>query len=68
MEFREKREPQLRLPRLKIPDATGAQDGETFFIVIFSGAHSGVDTHVPFPNTVVKDPSGDGTANLTVGE
>ena len=39
-----------------------------FFIVIFSGVFSGVETHVPFPNTVVKDLSGDGTANLTVGE
>ena len=38
------------------------------FIVIISGAHSEVETHVPFPNTVVKDLSGDGTANLTVGE
>ena len=34
----------------------------------FSGAHSGVATHVPFPNTVVKDSSGDGTVNLTMGE
>ena len=39
-----------------------------FFIVFFSGAHSGVATHVPFPNTVVKDPSGDGTVQLTMGE
>ena len=39
-----------------------------FFIVIFFGVHSGGVTHVPFPNTVVKNPSGDGTANLTVGE
>ena len=39
-----------------------------FFIVFFSGAHSGVATHVPFPNTVVKDPSGDGTVNSTMGE
>ncbi len=27
-----------------------------------SGVHSGVVTHVPFPNTIVKDSSGDGTA------
>ena len=39
-----------------------------FFIVFFSGAHSGVATHVPFPNTAVKDPSGDGTVNSTMGE
>ena len=33
-----------------------------------SGAYSGVATHVPIPNTHVKDSSGDGTAYLTVGE
>ena len=36
--------------------------------IYFSGAHSGVDTHVPFPNTVVKDSSGDGTVTWTMGE
>ena len=41
---------------------------KTFFIVIFSGVHSGADTHVPFPNTVVKGSSGDGTVQLTMGE
>ena len=39
-----------------------------FEIGFFSGAYGGAETHVPFPNTVVKDPSGDGTAYLTVGE
>ena len=39
-----------------------------FFIGIFSGAHGGGVTHVPFPNTVVKASSGDGTVNLTMGE
>ena len=44
-------------------------DLKTFFIVIFfSGVHGGADTHVPFPNTVVKGSSGDGTVNLTMGE
>ena len=35
---------------------------------IFSGVYSGEATHVPFPNTVVKSSSGDGTAYLSVGE
>ena len=35
---------------------------------IFSGVYSGAETHVPFPNTVVKGSSGDGTVNLTMGE
>ena len=35
---------------------------------IFSGVYSGEETHVPFPNTVVKSSSGDGTAYLSVGE
>ena len=35
---------------------------------IFSGVHSGAKTLVPFPNTVVKASSGDGTVNLTMGE
>ena len=35
--------------------------GVVFLIVIFSGADSGAETHVPFPNTVVKGSSGDGT-------
>ena len=35
--------------------------GDVFLIVIFSGADSGAETHVPFPNTVVKGSSGDGT-------
>ena len=39
-----------------------------FFNDFFSGAYGGVDTHVPFPNTFVKDSSGDGTVNLTMGE
>ena len=44
-------------------------DLKTFFIVIFfSGVHGGADTHVPFPNTVVKGSSGDGTVHLTMGE
>ena len=33
-----------------------------------SGVYSGAETHVPFPNTVVKGSSGDGTVNLTMGE
>ena len=35
-----------------------------YYILIdfLSGVHSGVETHVPFPNTIVKDSSGDGTA------
>ncbi len=37
-------------------------------LFLFSGAHSGVETPVPFPNTMVKDSSGDGTVNLTMGE
>ena len=35
---------------------------------IFSGVYSGEATHVPFPNTVVKSSSGDGTAHMSVGE
>ena len=35
---------------------------------IFSGVHSGAKTLVPFPNTIVKGSSGDGTVNLTMGE
>ena len=35
---------------------------------IFSGVYSGEETHVPFPNTVVKSSSGDGTAQMSVGE
>ena len=35
---------------------------------IFSGVYSGEETHVPFPNTVVKSSSGDGTAYMSVGE
>ena len=35
---------------------------------IFSGVYSGEATHVPFPNTVVKSSSGDGTAHMRVGE
>ena len=42
--------------------------GDVFLIVIFSGADSGAETHVPFPNTVVKSSSGDGTAHQSVGE
>ena len=42
---------------------------ETLFeIGFFSGAYGGAETHVPFPNTVVKGSSGDGTVNLTMGE
>ena len=37
-------------------------------IGFFSGAYSGAETHVPFPNTAVKGSSGDGTVNLTMGE
>ena len=33
-----------------------------------SGAYSGAETHVPFPNTAVKGSSGDGTVHLTTGE
>ena len=39
-----------------------------FKLLFFSGVHSGAVTHVPFPNTVVKGSSGDGTVNLTMGE
>ncbi len=39
-----------------------------FEIGFFSGAYGGAETHVPFPNTVVKGSSGDGTVNLTMGE
>ena len=35
---------------------------------IFSGVHGGAKTLVPFPNTIVKGSSGDGTVNLTMGE
>ena len=42
---------------------------ETFSMIgFFSGAYSGAETHVPFPNTAVKGSSGDGTVNLTMGE
>lgn len=47
------------------------QDFQTDLIsslIFFSGAHSGDETHVPFPNTVVKSSSGDGTAHKSVGE
>ena len=46
----------------------------TFFLIdlllcfIFSGVHGGAKTLVPFPNTIVKGSSGDGTVNLTMGE
>ena len=39
-----------------------------FEIGFFSGAYGGAETHVPFPNTVVKGSSGDGTVYLTMGE
>ena len=35
---------------------------------IYSGVYSGDETHVPFPNTVVKSSCGDGTAQMSVGE
>ena len=41
---------------------------DIFYDWIFSGAYSGAETHVPFPNTAVKGSSGDGTVNLTMGE
>ena len=38
------------------------------FFTFFTGVHSGLVTHVPIPNTIDKEPSGDGTAYLTAGE
>ena len=53
----------------KISEFFQADFNKTFLkLDIFSGVHGGAETHVPFPNTVVKGSSGDGTVNLTMGE
>ena len=70
--LREKGHSQQRELYKSLKDRNSLQarvDLKTFFIVIFfSGVHGGADTHVPFPNTVVKGSSGDGTVHLTMGE
>ena len=43
-------------------------DLNIFIFDEISGAYSGAETHVPFPNTAVKGSSGDGTVHLTTGE
>ena len=35
---------------------------------IFPGVYSRLETHVPIPNTIDKEPSDDGTAHQSVGE
>ena len=37
-------------------------------LTFFSGVHSEGETHVPIPNTIVKNLHDDGTAHLSVGE